>query len=299
MTPSRQDPEPDPRLTPYRPDLAARHLEGTVKAGRYADGVPHRVIAPVAPLRAAPEATAGLSTELLFGEDFTVYERRNGWAWGQAAFDGYVGYTPESALGAPGPEPSHAVSVLSAPVLPSPDLKQSPAFALPLNARVVVHAEDGMFMGIGGIGGIGGIKSENGGGWIASADLAPVGGHEPDYTATAALFMGVPYLWGGRTALGLDCSALVQMALQRAGVRAPRDSDLQAASLGSPVADDAGALKRGDLVFCPGHVGIMEDAETLLHANARDMAVSRHALDEFVTYIKEQEGAVITGVRRL
>lgn len=290
MTPSRQDPEPDPRLTPYRPDLAARHLEGAIKAERYADGTPQRVIAPVAPLRAAPEATAGLSTELLFGEDFTVYERRNGWAWGQAGFDGYVGYTPEPALGPVGPEPTHAVSVLSALVLAQPDLKQAPLFALPLNARVVVHGEDGMFMG---------VEARDGGGWIAGAHLTPVGGHEPDYTATAALFMGSPYLWGGRTASGLDCSALVQIALQRAGVSAPRDSDMQAACLGTPVADGQGPLKRGDLVFCPGHVGIMEDAETLLHANARDMAVSRHALDDFVNYLKQRDGAAITGVRRL
>lgn len=291
MTSSAEDPEPDPRVTPYRPDLAARHLEGAVKAERYADGVRQRVTAPVAPLRAAPKATAELSTELLFGEDFTVYERRNGWAWGQAGFDGYVGYTPEPALGPVGPEPTHAVSVLSAPVLPQPDSKQPPLFALPLNARVVVHAEDGKYLAVG-------AEDIDGGGWIARAQLAPAGGHEPDYTATAALFMGVPYLWGGRTASGLDCSGLVQTALQRAGVGAPRDSDMQALALGTPV-DGQGPLKRGDLVFCPGHVGIMEDGDTLLHANARDMAVSRHALDDFVNYIKEREGAAITGVRRL
>jgi cell wall-associated NlpC family hydrolase len=271
------------RLLPARPDLAAAHLHGQVAAARYVGGEPRRVTAAVLDLTSSPEPGAGLATQLLHGERFTVYETRDdGLVWGQSARDGYVGYVQASGLGAPGPA-GRRVTALWAQLYPRPEVKARTVAELPFLAEVAVDAEER------------GFSRVVGGGWVASQHLAPVAGDAADQ---AARFLGVPYLWGGRSARGIDCSGLVQLALLAAGQPAPRDSDMQAALLGTGLTPKA-PLARGDLVFWSGHVGIMRDAATLLHANAHHMAVTSEPLEQAMARIAATGGGAATMRRRL
>ena len=251
-------PEPTvrhPRLTPCRPDLAADFLEGKVVAPRFAAGRPVHVAAPVADVRRAPRPDAPLDTQALFGDAATCFDTDEGWAWVQLAADGYVGYVPAADL-APGHlAPTHEVAVLRTFVYPQPDMKMPPLFALPLGAACHVVAVAGVYAQLGGSG-YGGY----GYGYVHAAHLrARDGVPSVDFVACAERFIGMPYLWGGTSPLGLDCSGLVQTSLRLAGRLVPRDTDMQEASVGSAV--PAGApVRRGDLVFWAGHVGIMRDA---------------------------------------
>lgn len=273
-----------PRLTPARPDLAARHLEGKVAAARFVDGEPREVIEAHVPLRRAPSPDAPLDTEALMGERVTVYETSDeGWAWGQLDGDGYVGFMPTSGLGAPGPAPTHRVSALRTLVFAAPSFKLPPIGALPLGARVAVVRTEGRF------------ALTASGGFVPVQHLAPVESHEPDFVALAERFLGTPYLWGGKTSLGLDCSGLVQVALTACGIPCPRDTDMQAAALGEQV---AGSPRwRGDLIFWKGHVAIARDEKTVVHANAFHMAVAIEPIDAAIARIRASDGEV-TAVRR-
>ena len=275
----------DPRLNPFRPDLAARHLRGKVEAARFVDGTPHEVIEPVADLRREPSHEARLDTQALLGERVIVYEMtEEGWAWGQLESDGYVGWLSANALASPGPAPTHKVAALRTLVFAAPDIKTPPLCGLPLEARVAVARQDDRFA----------VTAAN---WhIPLMHLVPIDAKEPDFVAVAEKFLGTPYLWGGKTSLGLDCSGLVQIALQAAGIPCPRDSDLQEQALGKPSA--LAQLRRGDLVFWKGHVAIARDHDTLIHANAFHMAVAIELVAEAVARIKAA-GGDITSVRRL
>ncbi|MGE7416826.1 C40 family peptidase [Methylobacterium tarhaniae] len=263
-------PRLDPRLTPARPDLADERLRGQVEAARYVPGQPHRIAAPVAPLRRAPDPVAGLDSEALFGEAATVYDLRDGWAFAQLTADGYVGYLPAEALGPADPAPTHRVSSLRTFLYPAADLKRPALAALSLGARVTVAAQEGAYARL------------SDGRFAWAGHLAPLEAIEPDFAATALRFLGTPYLWGGRSSLGLDCSGLVQTALAAAGIPAPRDSDQQEAALGEavPLCPDLAGLRRGDLVFWRGHVGMMLDESHLIHANGHHMAVAIEPLAE-------------------
>jgi Bacterial dipeptidyl-peptidase Sh3 domain/NlpC/P60 family len=253
----------DPRVTPARPDLAAAHLEGVVAAPRYVAGRLMRVAAPIADLRRAPQGDVGLETQLLQGERFTVYAEDEGWAWGQAERDLYVGYAPAAALAPAGDwAPTHVVAAARSLVLPAPDLKFTPRAVLSLGARLRVAAEDARFARL------------DDGGFVPAMHLVPCEAREPDILRVAEQLLGTPYLWGGRTSDGLDCSALVQLALQRAGLEAPRDADQQEQVLGTDLGPDPATLRRGDLVFWEGHVGLMADSLRLIHANVFHMAVA-------------------------
>jgi cell wall-associated NlpC family hydrolase len=279
----------DPRLTPARADLAARTLEGKVEAARYVDGQVYEVIDPQAPLRAEPKPDAPLATEALKGERATIYDiDAEGWAWGQLAADGYVGWLPANALVAAGPPPTHKVAALRTLAFPGPSIKQPPIEALPLGARLhIVRIEDRMAV-------------TRSGAYVPQAHLAALDSHEADFVAVAERFVGVPYLWGGKTALGLDCSGLLQVALTACGIACPRDSDMQERALGSSVAAaaDRAALKRGDLIFWKGHVAIVRDSVSLIHANAFDMAVVVEPIARAAARIAAA-GSEVTGVRRL
>ncbi len=278
----------DPNVTPARPDLAAAGLEGRVAAERFVEGVSRRVARGSLPLRGRPDAAAPWTSELLHGEGFTVYEERDGWAWGQSAVDSYVGYAPADGLGAPGPQPTHRVAALRALVLPEPEVKAPPIDALSLLSPVAVVGRQGRFARLAG------------GGWIAAAALGPLDDVAPDFAATAARFLGVPYLWGGRGSLGLDCSGLVQIALRAAGHPAPRDSYMQRDQVGEdPGLLPADGFARGDIVFLPGHVGILTDPATLIHANAWTMDVAREPLEAVAARSRAADGAGVTAVRRL
>jgi cell wall-associated NlpC family hydrolase len=278
----------DPRTTPARPDLAAAHLKGKVDAARFVEGRAMRVRAPAAPLRREPRPDAPLDTEALHGEAVAVYETTSeGWAWGQLDLDGYVGWLPAEALGAQGAQPTHRVTALRTLIFPTADIKQPPLAALPFASRIAIARREGEF------------AVTDAGGFVSAVHLAPADSTEPDFIAVARRFLGAPYLWGGRSAFGFDCSGLVQIALQAAGHACPRDSDMQA-ELGKPVQSDGRLemLRRGDLVCWKGHIGIVSEPGRLLHANAFHMAVAEEPLADAVARIAKA-GSPVTAVRRV
>jgi cell wall-associated NlpC family hydrolase len=274
----------DPRLTPARADLAAKKLEGKMAAARYVEGHSFEVIEPQAPLRGEPAPDAPLATEALKGERVTIYDSNaEGWAWGQLAADGYVGWLPANALAPAGAEPTHKVAALRTFAFPGPSIKLPPVEALPLGARLAIaHFDDRMAV-------------TQSGSYVPAPHLAPVESYEPDFIAVAERFLGVPYLWGGKTALGLDCSGLVQVALTACGTSCPRDSDMQEESLGA--AADVSDVRRGDLIFWKGHVAIARDRSSLLHANAFHMAVAIEPIGDAIARIRSA-GFEVTCVRR-
>jgi cell wall-associated NlpC family hydrolase len=279
----------DPRLTPARPDLAAKHLEGKVDAPRFVTGEQRVVIEPQLALRRAPSPDAALDTEALMGERITIYDTNDeGWAWGQLESDGYVGWMPSSGLGAAAAEATHKVSALRTLVFPGPSIKLPPITSLPFGARVTIVGAAERF------------AVTNNGGHIPARHLAPLAATNDDFVAVAEQFLGTPYLWGGKTSFGLDCSGLSQVALTACGIACPRDSDMQEQALGTPVdaKADFSNLQRGDLVFWKGHMGIVRDPVTLLHANAFHMAVALEPIAEAIPRIRASDGPP-TAVKRL
>ncbi len=269
----------DKRLTPARPDLAASHLKGQVEAAQFVDGTPSSVIRGRIALRAAPSDGAAQDSELLRGEAVTVYERKNGWAWVQAKTDSYVGYVREAGLGPVAAAEARVIAPLT-PLLSAPDVKSPLRDLLPLNALLHCQSLEGDF-----------VATEDG--FVSSRALAPLSQLAADFVAVAEQFLGVPYVWGGKTFQGLDCSGLIQTSLQAAGISAPRDTDMMEQSLGETVL--GAKLKRGDLLFWKGHMGVMRDGETLLHANAFHMQVASEPLATAVERIAKP----VTTVKRL
>jgi len=270
----------DRRVTPARADLAAAHLKGKVDAPRFADGETFAIGVGRASLRVRPSDDAARDSELLFGETFTVYDCKDGWAWGQAANDLYVGYVREVALTKPFAVEAK-VSALIAPVFAAADLKTSVRDLLPMNAAVPVAAREGDYVNVGV-------------GFVHQRHLALE--TEKDFVTIAEHFLGMPYVWGGKTAAGLDCSGLIQTALQAVGKAAPRDTDMMEKALGEEIA--LGAVRRGDLVFWKGHMGVMLDEKRLLHANAFHMMVAIEPLADAIPRIDGVAGPV-TSVKRL
>jgi cell wall-associated NlpC family hydrolase len=273
----------DKRLIPARPDIAAAYLRGQVEAAQFVTGEVFEVRDSAAALRREPRPDGALDSELLFGEGFTVYETdEEGWCWGQSTRDAYVGYIARNALQPSAPK-THRIAALGSFLYPGPSIKLPPIAALSLNALLGVERQAGDFL----------IIKNRGCVWAGHA--VPLDVFAPDFVRVAEQFLHVPYLWGGRTRMGVDCSGLVQLALQACGQAAPRDSDMQKA-LGAPV---TGALQRGDLVFWTGHVGIMQSESQLLHANGHFMCVTSESLDVARVRILEKGGGEVTGVRRL
>ncbi len=278
----------DKRLNPVRPDLAAARLKGVVEAPRFVEGIEREVHWPLAPLRREPRPDAALDTELLIGDRVVVYDEEEGFAWVESLSDPYVGYVPAAALGTPATQPSHRVGVLRTFLYPGPSMKLPPAGHLSLGARLTVQRIEGEF-----------AVTPHGHVW--ASHLVPVDHRVADPVAVAESLIGTPYLWGGRSTLGLDCSALVQLSLMCAGIVAPRDSDMQERMLGTalPLADGMPDLQRGDLVFWRGHVGFMADARTLIHANGHHMAVVAEPLDGTFARIRAKGAGEVTSIRRL
>jgi Bacterial dipeptidyl-peptidase Sh3 domain/NlpC/P60 family len=279
----------DPRITPARPDLAAKHLAGLVDAGRFVEGKDYAIGAAQAPVRKAPAPDAPLLTEALKGERITIYDTsEEGWAWGQLTGDGYVGFVPASALAASGPPATHKVSALRTFSFPGPSIKLTPIETLSFGCRLAVARIEEPFA----------ITAS--GAHVPLLHLAPVGTTETGFVAVAERFLGTPYLWGGKSSLGIDCSGLLQLALAACGIPCPRDSDMQEQALGSALAPphDIAQLRRGDLLFWKGHVAIVRDQATLVHANASLMAVTIEPIAQAVARTRTLVGE-ITSIRRV
>jgi cell wall-associated NlpC family hydrolase len=262
----------DSRLILARPDLADAALQGEVEAERFDKTTAFHCAAGATAIRRAPEPAAEQVDQLLFGETFRVIETGRGWGWGQAGRDGYVGHVLLADLQPGAILATHRVSALRAYAFSRPDIKSRPLALLSLGALVAADGQEGAF-----------VKAE-GAGWIPALQLKPIGEIETDPAAVAQRFLGAPYQWGGRESLGLDCSGLIQQALNACGRWCPRDSDQQRA-LGRPV--DLAEVDRGDLVFWKGHVGMMLDAARMIHANAFHMQVEVEPLAETIARIGE------------
>ena len=275
----------DRRLTLIHDGIAARILEGVVPASTYEDPTAMQVSAPAAPLRRHPADDAEQESRLLFGERFDVLLENDGYSFGQAARDGYVGWVPSETLSGPPLAPTHRVRALRTYAFSQANIKTTPVGLYSMNALVTVEETDGRF-----------ARAARAG-WFMADHLAPIGsGFETDPAAVAQGFVGAPYLWGGRESLGLDCSGLVQQALNACGMACPRDTDMQA-RLGRAV--DAAALARGDLVFWKGHVGMMLDEDRMVHANGHHMATVIEPLAEAVARIDAAGNGPPTAYRRL
>lgn len=282
----------DRRLHAYRPDLADKALEGKVEATRFVDSRPAIIAVPVADLHMAPSRDAGIDTQFLLGEAVRVFDVARGWAWLQGERDSYVGYMPGSSLSFElDPAPTHRVTALRSYVFPEPELKMPPLASLSMGSLVTINGEE----------------TRRGtryallpdGTAMPAVHVAPLGETAPDFVAVAERFLNTPYLWAGTSGFGVDCSGLVQLAMSMAGRAVLRDTDMQEASIGEPLetGGDFSSLKRGDLVFWKGHVGIMTDAENLLHANGSTMTVALEPLSAAIARIEPHYG-LPTRVRR-
>lgn len=284
----------DRRLHPVRSDVAARSYEGKVKSARFVDGVKKIVRADRVPLKREPRFDVSLDTEVLYGETFTVYDDNGeGWAWGQLETDGYVGWVPSDDL-ADWQAPTHRVWALRTYRYPAADLRFPPLGLISMGSLVTVVGE----------------KETRGlkyavladGSCVVAKHLMPVETVAvTDWVSMAEAFLGTPYLWGGRSSLGLDCSALVQVSAQAAGLPVLRDTDMQqeTAGIDRPLPAALEDLQRGDLIFWKGHVGIMRSETMLLHANGYSMMVSMEPIQEAIARIGKHEFGEVTAVRRL
>ena len=277
----------DSRLHAFRADLADRRLKGIIDAACYAEGDLRRVYAPVAPVHREPQADAMQITQAVMGERCRVFDLREGWAWVQLETDGYVGYVAENALAPDIDEPTDRVCVPSTFIYSAANIKSQPVIPIPMNARIVVAGVDGKFAML------------KDGGFLLAAHLRPVNQNEADFVAVAERFHHAPYLWGGKSAWGLDCSGLVQLSLEASGIACPRDTDMQEKALGRALmVNDLDSLRRGDLVFWKSHVGIMSDERSLLHANGHRMLVALEPLEKAAARIEANDGD-ITAIKRL
>jgi hypothetical protein len=278
----------DPRRNAYRDDLAEEALRGEVEAVNFVTGTSMQVAVPAAPLRRDPRPSGGIDTEALYGERVALFDERDGWAWVKLAEDGYVGYLRRDVLTEPGPAATHRVRVLRTYVYPERDIKVPPSGLISIASQLAIAEKQGPFAAIAG------------GGFVMADHLRKIDKHAGDFVSVAKRFLRTPYLWGGKTSLGLDCSALVQLSMLSAGLACPRDSDMQAREVGEAIDIAAGlpALRRGDLVFWKGHVGIMQNADTLIHANAHAMMVTREPVGEAIARIAALGGGKVTAVRR-
>lgn len=272
----------DRRLTPANERVAAAHLKGQVEAETFVTGDPATIGQVVVDLCASPAGKR--DRQVLLGAAVTCYERRDGWAFVQAKQDGYVGYVPEAALTEP-TAPTHRVATPATHAYEGESFKSKELLQLPFGAALTVSDERHKMF-------------ETPFGYIPKKHLRPLDQPFADPATVAQLFFGVPYLWGGNSTCGVDCSGLVQAAYLACGHLCQGDSDMQAEGLGHALPVDA-PLQRGDLIFWTGHVAMMVDGETMIHANAHHMATTYEGLEQATLRIKAQGDGDITARRRV
>lgn len=280
----------DRRLHPFREDLAAESLREKVSATAFTQGTLKSVRASLVPLHRAPDRTSLMDTQILMGDSFTVYEEKNGWVWGQAGSDGYVGYIPADTLGPWNGEPTHRVNVLRTFYYTEPDIKAAVLGFLTMNAGVQIKQFEGSF------------AQTSQGYWIYAQHLSPW--HKPlsdDFVSIAEQYIKTPYQWGGKSSIGIDCSGLIQMALAAIGIFAPRDTDMQEKDLGHIIEwnSDLSGLQRGDLLFWKGHVAVMTSPTTMLHATARHMLTYTEPVVQAEERIRVRKGIPLSCIKRL
>lgn len=273
----------DRRVNAIRGDLADIALAGRYFAPHYSCPQAFSLKAPRTAIRAKADDRSTAVSELLHGETFQAIDVAGGWAWGYCAHDHYVGYVP-AALLAPPMAASHIVTALAAPVFAQADIKSAELARLPMGSRVVGEV-DGAF-----------LKTPES--FLHLRHVSPLGIVQEDPVALAERLIGTPYLWGGRSSDGLDCSGLVQLCLSLCGKAAPRDTDQQMVALGREIGVGE-ALQRGDIVFFPGHVGFMADKETLVHANAFWMQVTAEPLADVTTRLAGNHEKPIVARKRI
>ena len=261
----------DPREYAFRPTIAASYLQGIVAADQFSDGVVCSVTDSVLPLKNKPYDQAELASEMLFGEKFIVYESQGAWAWGQSQTDGYVGFVKSDGLSDRPASPTHEVKELKTFVYQRPDIKSPVLKGLAMGSKVSLEKQNEKFIC---------LKE---GGWIIEKHVVELNVKEASFIAVARKYIGTPYLWGGRSSNGLDCSALVQLSLSRVGILAPRDTDQQEETVGSFCGKNAKKIEKGDLLYTKGHVAIASGKTLILHANAHHMRVVEEPLQAFLS----------------
>lgn len=247
-----------------------------------------QVRAGVVAVRSDPRPDAEMATQALHGETLVLFDEQGEFGLVQLDRDRYVGWALMEALGQPVPEATHKVSAVRTYAYSEADLKSAPHVVLSMGSRLAVSRREGRFV------------YADGTGWVPEQHVAPIDHLEEDPADVALRILHTPYLWGGCQSLGLDCTGLTRAAFHACGVTLPRDSDMQFAWSGEEIDDwkTPGALERNDLVFWKGHVGIMLDAETFLHANAHHMAVAYEPLSGAIERIAKIYGEPI-GARRI
>lgn len=272
----------DPRLHAFRADLADERLRGKVEAFRFVSGTLKRVIAPTAALYKIADHRSERQSECLFGEDVLVFEEKDGFCWVKSLQDSYVGYMEQSKIGLLENQTTHWVTVPRTFQYSDCDLRSPMIGPLSMGSRVTI-------VGKAETRGTHYAKLDNGH-FVVEPHIAPVTTLASDYVSVAESFIHTPYLWGGKSGLGIDCSGLVQLSMMMAGKSVLRDTDMQEASIGTKINPSDG-LKRGDLVFWKGHVAIMTDENTLLHANGASMDVRKENLYKAIERIASRHSA--------
>ncbi|RJE89426.1 C40 family peptidase [Paracoccus onubensis] len=267
----------DRRLTPATERVALESLRGVLERPEYTSGRPARLSAPLADLLNAPDGHR--DRQVIFGADLTVIEIRGGWAFVQTAQDGYCGWLPEKVLGTGTAPITHRVTAPASHLYSAPDMKQSEFCGLSIGARLSVAG------------------TRSGFAQLATGGFVPLQhiGDKPstDPVTTAESLLGAPYLWGGNSYAGLDCSGLIQIALLDCGIPCPGDSDLQRDAFPT-----VSGIARGDLLFWPGHVAMAVSADVMIHATAWKMAVIREGIQDAIARIDAAGEGPFLGIRR-
>ena len=267
----------DPREYAFRPTIAASYLQGIVAADQFSDGMVCSVTDSVLPLKSNPTDQAELASEMLFGEKFIVYESQGSWAWGQSQTDGYVGFVKINGLSERPSSPTHEVKELKTFVYQWPDIKSPVLKGLAMGSKVSLKEKSENF-----------IRLKEGG-WIVDKHVVEFNAKEASFITVARKYIGTPYLWGGRSSNGLDCSALVQLSLSRVGILAPRDTDQQEETVGCFCGKNPEDIEKGDLLYTQGHVAISSGRDLVLHANAHHMRVVEEPLQAFLSRLDETD----------